>query len=846
MPLLPGSKLGRYEIVSAIGAGGMGEVYRARDLELGREVAIKILSERIGLDPDRLRRFQQEARITASTNHPNILAVYDVGTCEGTPFIVSELLEGMTLRDRLRTGPLPTRGAIEIAGQIASGLATAHEKGIIHRDLKPDNVFLTKDGQVKILDFGIAKLSAPDPGGDQPTLTTAGVIMGTLTYMSPEQVCGAAVDHRSDIFSLGGVLYEMLVGAPPFSSPSRTETVRAILNLDPLEEPAAEKIPAAVRRVLQHCMEKDAANRFQSARDLVFALQGTVGETSATVRVRVTPQPARRVGRRGVLEIAGALVLLAAAVFAVRRATIVQPQFDRLTYERGTIAAARFAPDEHNIIYSASWSGSPVEVYSTSPEFPSSRPLGLGDATVLGISRTGELALLRHGRLSAHLVVVFGTLARAPMAGGAPRDVAENVRWADWDPHGELAVVRHQGGPAGRSRLEYPIGKVLYETPGWISHIRFSPTGDRIAFLDHAIWSDDRGTVCVIDTSGKRTVLSSGWEAADGLAWSPSGEVWVSATRRGFSRSLYAISMSGHEREVLAVPTGMTLQDIASDGRVLLTSEDERSLMQGTDGSGPERDLSWFDWTIARDISPDGKLLLFEEAGAPAGEHYMAGLRKFDASPPLRLGEGSPGGLSRDGKWVVATTPTQVTLLPTGAGQPITVSVTGLENFGSARIFPDGEHLLLNAAEKGHAARAYIIDQHGSQPRAITPEGVPALVVSPDGRLVAAPDNEHLITVYAVDGSPSRRIPNLPTGFDPIGWSADPGALYVSEPASLPNNVYLVDIATGKRQLVRKMMPNDPAGLVNIGGAVITPDGKAYAYNYYRVLSTLYVVRNLK
>lgn len=842
MALLPGSKLGRYEIVSVIGAGGMGEVYRARDLDLGRDVAVKIVSEKIGLEGNRLERFQQEARIAASTNHPNILAVYDVGSHHGTPYIVSELLDGSTLRDRLRPGSLPTRRAIEIAVQIASGLAAAHEKGIVHRDLKPENVFLTKDGQVKILDFGIAKLTTPDTGGDRPTLTTAGVIMGTLAYMSPEQVCGAAVDHRSDIFSLGAVLYEMLSGSAPFSRPTRTEIVRAILNVDPLEAPEAEKIPAAAQRVLQHCMEKDPANRFQSGRDLVFALQGVSAGATVTGRTAVLPAR-RRLSRRMVMEIVGAVLLVAAAMVVARRGTTEQAQFRRLTYERGTIASARFAPDQRNVIYSASWAGSPLQIYSTSPEFPSSRSLGFDNAAALSVSRTGELALLTHGKVAAHLVVLGGTLARVPLAGGAPRELVENVRWADWDSRGELAIVHHGGG---QSRLEYPIGKVVYQTPGWISHIRFSPQGDRIAFLDHPIWSDDRGSVCVVDTAGRRTVLSEGWEAVDGLAWSPGGEVWVSASKSGNSRSLYAISMSGRQRPVLAVPTSVTLQDIASDGRVLLTAEDERSLIQGTDGTAPERDLSWFDWTISRDISSDGKWLLFEESGAPAGMNYMVGIRRLDGSPPVRLGAGSAGGLSRDGKWVVATTPRQVTLLPTGAGQPVAVEVVGLQNFGSAKILPDGEHILLNAQDNGHPVRTYMIDLKGSKPRPITGEGYTGLIASPDGKFLAASGPDNLITIYPVDGSTARHIPNLAPGPYPLAWTADGASIYISESMSLTNRIYRVEVATGKQQFVRAMMPTDSAGLVNIAGAVITPDGKAYAYTYYRVLSTLYVVENLK
>ncbi len=840
MALASGSKLGRYEILSAIGAGGMGEVYRARDVELGRDVAVKILNESLAADSSRLQRFQQEARITASTNHPNIVTVYDVGIIGTMPFIVSELLEGMTLRDRLRGGPLPLRRALHIAIQMANGLAVAHEKGIVHRDLKPENVFLTKEGQVKILDFGIAKLAAPDTPADLKTLTTTGIVLGTLTYMSPEQVCGEPVDYRSDIFSVGAVLFEMLTGSAPFTRPSRAETARSILNVDPLETVEPGTVPPAVERILHHCLEKIPADRFQSARDLMFALQGALPESSATQRL--IARAAHPVPKRLLLEILLGLLVAAASVIIARRAAPTQPQYIRLTYERGIISAARFAPDQHNIIYSASWAGGPVQLYSTSPEFPSSQPVGY-NAALTNISRSGELALITRGRIADHLVVVDGTLARAPSAGGAPRELQNNVRWADWDTSGQLAVVVQD---SSGSRLEYPIGKVLYRTPGWISHIRFSPAGHRIGFFDHPIWSDDRGAVCVLDAAGKKIVLSSGWQSADGLAWSPKNTIWVSASKRGIARALYEISNDGQAREVLTVPTGMTLQDIASDGRVLLTSEDERVLITGTDGSGPARDLSWFDWSVARDISADGKWLLFEESGAPAGVHYMVGMRKFDGSPPLKLGEGSPGGLSRDGKWVVATMPDQIMMLPTGAGQPITVAAPGLSNFGTAHILPDGEHIVVIAQENHRPLRSFLVDLHGGKPRPITPEGISSYVVSPDGKSLAARDMDHLLSIYSTDGSPPRRIPNSPSGLVPIAWTADGRSLYADDPSSMPLKVYRVDNATGQQQLVKELMPADPSGLVDIFGPLITPDGKAYAYNTYRVLSTLYLVKGLE
>src|SRR5271156_6072058 len=279
MNLTPGTKLGPYEIVSLLGAGGMGEVYRARDSRLRREVAIKVLPSELSLDSDRMRRFEQEALATAALNHPNILAVFDIGTSEGSPYVVSELLEGETLRDRLRSGSIPVRKALDYALQIAHGLAAAHEKGIIHRDLKPENLFVTKDGRVKILDFGLAKLTQAESGAhtSMPTAThgtEAGMVLGTAGYMSPEQVRGMAVDARSDIFSFGAILYEMLSGKRAFHRDTAADTMSAILREDPPElNETNRNVSPALERMVQHCLEKNSEQRFHSASDIAFDLE---------------------------------------------------------------------------------------------------------------------------------------------------------------------------------------------------------------------------------------------------------------------------------------------------------------------------------------------------------------------------------------------------------------------------------------------------------------------------------------------------------------------------------------------------------------------------------------------
>src|SRR5271154_6670975 len=384
MPLPVGTRLGPYEVLAPIGAGGMGEVYRARDSRLGREVALKILPAAFASDPDRVRRFEQEGRAAAALNHPNIVVIYDSGSEGGVFYVATELLEGETLRERLAGAALPVRKAIDYAIQTARGLAAAHSKGITHRDIKPENLFLTKDGLVKILDFGLAKQSGTKPSGSHPTElatqpieTNPGVVLGTAGYMSPEQVRGQVADARSDLFSLGVVLYEMVSGKRAFSGESGVEVMNAILKQDPPELDAA--LPPVLDRMIRRCLEKKPEERFESARDLAFALESISGTSSGTQRV--PEKPARRYGRMVALA-AGALLLVGAGVVAGRRGSrTLSPSFQRLTFRRGFIDNGRFANGGKTIAYSASWDGNPSHVYTTQAENPESRDLGIVNGT---------------------------------------------------------------------------------------------------------------------------------------------------------------------------------------------------------------------------------------------------------------------------------------------------------------------------------------------------------------------------------------------------------------------------------------------------------------------------------
>jgi serine/threonine protein kinase len=831
----------------------MGEVYRASDERLGRDVALKILKPSLAHDQDRLRRFEQEARAAAALSDPNIVAIFDIGMHDGAPYIVSELLEGQTLRERLLNGPIPRRQAVDYARQIAQGLIAAHEKRIVHRDLKPENLFITNDERIKILDFGIAKLMNSEFGSEEEsvasmtTQTKSGAVLGTIAYMSPEQLRGKAVDHRSDIFSFGAILFEMLTGARAFAGETQVDTMTAILREDPPEMVRdGHNVPLRFEQVVRHCLDKEPEKRFQSARDLAFALSTLSDATSST---QISPLRRRKMRLRAWMpRIAAALLLIAVAIYlGTRLGASRNPEFSRVTFERGTVYSARFTPDGRTVVYGASWNGHPLQIYSTIPDSLLARPLGLPSAYLLGISPSGELALTIHGRPGSRLEFQDGMLARSPMIGGTPREVLQDVVWADWSPDGELAVVHHL---KGRDNLEYPVGKVLYQTNGSISNPRFSPHGDRIAFIDHGNRWDDSGSVCITDLAGHKITLASDWDLAYGLAWPPQGnEVWFTAEEHGSNnRSLWAVNLSGRRRKVLTVPGGFTLHDIAPDGRLLATVDIERLAMEWSSKNKRAQDLSWYDWSVVKDISPDGQSVLFEEGGDPAGPNDAVAIRKIDGSPPIRLGDGVADALSPDGNWAISflrTGPAQITLLPVGPGQSRQIPLPGLERLQTGTHFlPDGKRIVVNGNEPGHPGRTYVVDLSGGKPQPVTPEGIYATLPSPDGKFLAGETADYKLTLFPLDGGPPRPIPSDP-GYTLAQWSADSKAVYTFRPGEVPLKVERLDIATGKAKLVRELVPADRGGVVSIGPVITNVNASEFAYSYYQTLSVLYVISGL-
>jgi dipeptidyl aminopeptidase/acylaminoacyl peptidase len=847
MALISGTKLGPYQIQALVGAGGMGEVYRARDTRLNRSVAVKILPASFANDPDRLRRFEQEARAVAALNHPNILAIHDIGTQDGTFCLVAEFLEGNTLREQLANGALPARKAVEYALQIAQGLGAAHDRGIVHRDLKPENIFVTKDGRLKILDFGLAKAqmaTAPQDGSTVASQTAPGVAMGTAGYMSPEQVRGENIDHRSDIFSFGAVLYEMLAGQRAFHRNSSVETMNAILKEEPPEIATPERvIPPVLQRIVHRCLEKERDQRFQSAKDLSFALD-SINASVTTAQAQAVTGPAARWNVWRTATVVLSVVLVAATVVMLRGRMVSpqQPRYDRITFRKGAIFAARFAPDEQTIIYDAAWDKPASKLYRSRVDGTEVRSLDLPTAGLLAVSRLGELAIISNPNT--------GRLARVPINGGAPRELLDNVIAADWSRDGtQLAVARCE---SGKCRMEYPIGKPLYETIDWISHMRVSPQGDAIAFMDHPISGDDRGTVMMVDMKGNQRKLTPEWDGEQGLAWSPDGsEVWFSANRSyDWNRDLYAVSRSGKQRLVLRTPGGVYLEDIASDGRVLLNHLDRRYEVVVSQTGGETRLLSWLPIMQPTSVSRDGKYAVIVDQSGIGGTDYATYLANLDGSPAVLLGNGFPGGISPDNKWVTSILPsdsTKVLLLPTGVGESKTITAPKF-HYRRASWASDGRRLVVRASESDRPPRFWVQDTAGGVPRAVTPEGIYGLFVTVNhSDYVSARDASGVVRLYPIDGGEPRSVAGVTEVDEVIGGSGDSDVLYLSpDSAAIPQQIVKVNIGTGRREPFVTVSPTDPAGLVGLDSPIFSGDEKRYVYTQFRELSVLYVATGLK
>jgi len=834
----------------------MGEVYRARDARLRREVALKVLPASFAQDAERLRRFEQEARAVGTLNHPNILGIYDVGSHDGSPYLVSELLEGKNLRQHMDGSALPQRKAVDYGMQIARGLAAAHEKGVVHRDLKPDNIFVLNDGRIKILDFGLAKLVHENPLNESQTVdhpqsnnTTPGQVVGTVGYMSPEQVRGQPTDHRTDIFALGAILYEMLSGKRAFKRDSSVETMNAILKEEPEElQEIAPNLSPGLDRVVRHCLEKNPLQRFQSAGDIAFDLETISSQSGGGSRLQAVSDERRSYWKYAVGTLA-VLFALAGTYYAARdRGPRLSPHFHQLTFQRGTIYGAKFAPDGQSILFSAAWNGAEKQqVYTTRTDALMSRPIELSDSQVLSISSKGEVAIRQRSNNDAF---PSGMLSVVPLTGGAPRELLGDVLDAAWSPDGESLAAVHVVN--GENRLEYPIGKTLHSTStGNFTNVAVSPDGKRVAFFDHPNAGDTRGYIAVVDTSGNAKRLTKEWSDLTGLAWSLSGdEIWFTGSDAGINSALYAVNLNANLRDLLHIPGRLHLFDISKNGQVLITNEATRQELYGRHmGQDRDQDLSWFDWTLGRSVSRDGQWAVLEEDGEGGGAQYTVFLRKTDGSPAIRLGPGLGLDISPDGKWVASASvaqPSPTVLLPTGAGSPVSMADGQLFHNSNLHFLPDGKGVIMVAAETGKTPRTYLLMRDGSAPKAFGPEDFQGTLISPDGKYVLGKRNDAYVILPIAGVQTPQPLSFIQPDETVLGWTADGESIYVSRVSSTAVKVDVVNVKTGQRRLHHQHAPGDLSGVLFVGSGHITPDGNYYLYGVGRTLSFLYVVDGLQ
>lgn len=847
----------------------MGEVYKAIDVRLSRPVAIKVLPADLATNAERLRRFEQEARAASALNHPNILTVYDVGEGAGVSYIATEFVDGKTLLDLLSAGPLPLKKLLELSAQMADGMAAAHEAGIVHRDLKPGNLMVSKDGFVKILDFGLARRESPvgfssDIGMTATATggpaTTPGSVLGTVGYMSPEQARGETVDYRSDQFSFGSVLFEMATGVRAFERGSAIDTLSAILHDEP---PPISKFrhgfPPPLRWVMERCLAKSPADRYNSTRDLARELRGIRDHLSELSGER--PTSGHRLSRKRrtvILGAAAALLVGLAGLWlglsgALHRTKA--PDLKRLTFRSGSVARALFVPRSNSILYTASWDGQPTASYITLPESKGiDRKLDAPVQLPMAYTADGSEVLVVLGRPIPSLNA-FGALAWWPALGGKPRPVVEQAGWSDWAPRGRfLAAVRVRGGervletiqPDGRS------AKTLFRTLGAISWVRISPDEARIAFIHHPSRFDNAGEVRVVSVDGsKEQAVSPRFETCTGLAWNArTGDIWFTATAGSvYSTSLWAARAGGGARRLYSFPDVLVLQDVSGLDSLLVGGSEEMRLFLRK-GDGKPANLSWLGGTYVTDVSHDRANVLFID-GTAEEKTLGTWMRPLDGGEAVRVADGEVGRFAPDDQSIVTTTragagPPQVVrvTLATGESVPLTSSTAPNSNPSFA-----GADAILFARAQGGKTEIWKTGVDGKGERRLAsgcdrPSANPAASAF---LCVGGMQDDVLFTAPIASGGEAalRTVRELGGGakFIYARWNTTGNEIYA---VTSQGRVLRLDPATGA------VLREDPVPLDDevsatrsILAAAFSDDAAVQAYSVSRKSSNLYLFRGL-
>jgi len=865
MNISPGARIGPYEIVAPLGRGGMGEVWRARDPRLGREVALKFLPADFADDPERHARFEREAKLLASLNHPNIAVLYGLEHVDGQHALAMELVEGEGLDERIGRGPAPAEEALPVALQIAEALEAAHEKGIVHRDLKPANVRIRRDGAVKVLDFGLAKTWEEQAGesdlAHSPTITAhhtrAGVILGTAAYMSPEQARGKAVDKRTDIWAFGVVVFEMLTGRKAFEGETVTDTLAAVLTREVDWSRLPPSTPPVLRALLRRCLARSTKDRMHDIADTRIVLAelerggGEEGGDGAAVASGSTPVSAAR-------RLAVAAALLLGALLGGVGARLLpaagprHPTFRLMTSESGFIHSGRFAPDGTTIVYGEARGGEPVSLHSTRSDAMVSRALDLPSADVVGIAADGRMALI----LDRHHVgswLRMGTLAESNIAGGAARSLLEGIYDADIAGDGSAFAIVRYAGP--QQQLEYPIGTVLYRTSGWISSPRIARDRSRIAFADHPIPGDDQGYVAVAEAGGKVKRLSEALNFLHGVAWSADGrEVFASFGAANQGSFIDAFSLSGSSRRVLDEVALVRLHDVAPNGELLVTSDYFPVAAEGRLAGGVKSgDFATWTGDTIDGISDDGTVFAGTTGGFLSAGEYRTFYRRVDSPSAVALGEGTASGITPDGRWVFVTTVSRdrsrLRAVPTGAGEARTFDLRGVEpsvgGLDHVTCSSDGHRVAFAGVAGAGLPRGYVFDlDGGGPPRAVTPEGVQSVVLSPNGRALAAVGADGIVSCYDAGDGSRRAVPGAVAGEIPVAWASSDDAIFVWN-RTFPARVQRLELATGRRETAFEWRTSDPSGVL-YGLMTATPDVRYFLVRYRRGLSSLAVVDGVR